>query len=447
MAAETQYIDLFAQSEGLLNRGAAPALNALRRPAIEALRKLGFPTTKSETHRYTDLEALFAPDYGMNLQRLPIPTRPQDAFKCEVPNMSTQLYFVVNDQFYSATPATDQLPEGVLIGSLRQMALEHPALVEKYYGRLAPWDTDSVAALNTAYCQDGLLIYVPRGVKVPRIQQLVNLNHAGVDLMSHRRLLIILEEQAELSLLACDHSMDDRRFLSTQIVEAYVGRGASFDFYELEETHEKTARCAGLYLRQEADSRVCLNNMTLHNGTTRNDVRVVLAGEGADTALLGMAISDKEQHVDNFTHIEHAVPRCTSRELYKYVLNGHAVGAFSGKVLVRQGAQKTESQQTNKNLCMTRTARMYTQPQLEIYADDVKCGHGSTIGQLDENALFYMQARGIPEAEARLLLMFAFVADVIDHVRIPALADRLHHLVEKRFRGELHKCEGCKICK
>lgn len=447
MAAETQYIDLFAQSEGLLNRGAAPALNALRRPAIEALRKLGFPTTKSEAHRHTDLEALFAPDYGMNLQRLPIPTRPQDAFKCEVPNMSTQLYFVVNDQFYSATPATEQLPEGVLVGSLRQMALEHPALVEKYYGRLAPWDTDSVAALNTAYCQDGLLIYVPRGVKVPRIQQLVNLNHAGVDLMSHRRLLIILEEQAELSLLACDHSMDDRRFLSTQIVEAYVGRGASFDFYELEETHEKTARCSGLYLRQEADSRVCLNNMTLHNGTTRNDVRVVLAGEGADTALLGMAISDKEQHVDNFTHIEHAVPRCTSRELYKYVLNGHAVGAFSGKVLVRQGAQKTESQQTNKNLCMTRTARMYTQPQLEIYADDVKCGHGSTVGQLDENALFYMQARGIPEAEARLLLMFAFVADVIDHVRIPALADRLHHLVEKRFRGELHKCEGCKICK
>ena len=160
-----------------------------------------------------------------------------------------------------------------------------------------------------------------------------------------------------------------------------------------------------------------------------------------------MAIADKNQHVDNNTSIDHAVPNCTSNELFKYVLDDQSVGAFAGLVLVRPDAQHTNSQQTNRNLCATREARMYTQPQLEIYADDVKCSHGATVGQLDENALFYMRQRGIPAREARLLLMFAFVNEVIDTIRLDALKDRLHLLVEKRFRGELNKCQGCAICK
>ena len=160
-----------------------------------------------------------------------------------------------------------------------------------------------------------------------------------------------------------------------------------------------------------------------------------------------MAFADKNEHVDNNTMIDHAVPNCTSNELFKYVLDDQAVGAFAGLVLERPDAQHTNSQQTNRNLCATRDARMYTQPQLEIYADDVKCSHGATVGQLDEGALFYMRARGISEKEARLLLMFAFVNEVIDTIRLDALKDRLHLLVEKRFRGELNKCQGCAICK
>ena len=187
--------------------------------------------------------------------------------------------------------------------------------------------------------------------------------------------------------------------------------------------------------------------MTLHNGTSRNTTEVLLAGEGAEINLCGMAIADKNQHVDNNTVIDHAVPNCTSNELFKYVLDDQSVGAFAGLVLVRPDAQHTSSQQTNRNLCATREARMYTQPQLEIYADDVKCSHGATVGQLDENALFYMRQRGIPAREARLLLMFAFVNEVIDTIRLDALKDRLHLLVEKRFRGELNKCQGCAICK
>ena len=182
-----------------------------------------------------------------------------------------------------------------------------------------------------------------------------------------------------------------------------------------------------MFVDQQAGSNVLLNGITLHNGTTRNTTRVTLSGERAEVNLCGMAIADKNEQVDNNTFIDHKVPGCTSNELFKYVLDDQATGAFAGKVLVRPGAQHTSSQQTNRNLCATREARMYTQPQLEIYADDVKCSHGATVGQLDENALFYMQQRGIPLKEARLLLMFAFVGEVIDCIRMEALKNLKTH--------------------
>jgi Fe-S cluster assembly protein SufD len=266
-------------------------------------------------------------------------------------------------------------------------------------------------------------------------------------MMVNRRVLIVLGKCASVKLLVCDHVMDKVDFLSTQVVEAYVGEGASFDLYELEETHTETTRVSNMYVEQKSDSHARLCGITLHNGLTRNSTKVKLVGEGADIQLSGVAIADKKQRVDNNTSIDHIAPRCTSNELFKYVLDDTAVGAFAGLVVVRPGAQKTSSQQTNRNLCATREARMYTQPQLEIYADDVKCSHGATVGQLDENALFYMRARGISMKEARLLLMFAFVNEVIDKIDLEALRDRLHMLVEKRFRGELGGCQGCALCK
>jgi Fe-S cluster assembly protein SufD len=185
----------------------------------------------------------------------------------------------------------------------------------------------------------------------------------------------------------------------------------------------------------------------LHNGVTRNKLDLIFKGEGAECFCNGGVIADQNQHVDNNTLIDHQVPHCTSNELYKYVLDDQATGAFAGRVLVRHGAQKTTSQETNQNLVATKEARMYTQPMLEIYADDVKCAHGSTVGQLNDAALFYMQQRGISLQEAKLLLEFAFIDEVIDKMEFEPLRDRLHHLVEKRFRGELSKCERCTLCK
>lgn len=446
MKPEQQYIDLFAQTEAMLCRHSAEVLNAHRAKAFADFERIGFPTRKQEKYKYTDISKFFEPDYGLNLNRLEIPVNPYEVFKCDVPNMSTSLYFVVNDAFCKvAPPAT--LPDGVLFGSLKEMAEKHPDLVKKYYGKLADTSKDGVTAFNTAFAQDGVFLYVPKRVVVEKPIQLVNILRADVNFMVNRRVLVVLEEGAQARLLACDHAMDNVNFLATQVIEVFVGENAVFDLYELEETHTSTVRISNLYVKQEAGSNVLLNGMTLYNGTTRNTTEVTLAGEGAEINLCGMAIEDKNQHVDNHTKIDHAVSRCVSNELFKYVLDDHAVGAFAGLVLVRPGAQQTVSQQTNRNLCATREARMYTQPQLEIYADDVKCSHGATVGQLDEAALFYMQQRGISAREARLLLMFAFVNEVIDTIRMDALKERLHLLVEKRFRGELNKCKSCKICK
>ena len=443
----TQYIELFAQCEAMICKHSTEVLNSLRAKAFEDFKRLGFSTRKDEEYKYTDVSKAFEPDYGLNLNRLDIPVNPYDVFKCDVPNMSTALYFVANDSFYNKALPKSNLPEGVLLGSLKDLSESYPELVGRYYGKLAETSKDAVVALNTMLAQDGLLLYVPKGVVVEKPIQLVNILRADVNFMVNRRVLVILEDGARARLLMCDHAMDKVDFLVTQVIEAYVGTGATLDFYELEENTTATRRFSYLNVYQEADSNVLVGGITLHNGLTRNTTRVTLAGQGAYINLSGMAIADKNQHVDNHTFIDHQVPDCTSRELYKYVLDDSATGAFAGKVLVREGAQHTASEQTNRNLCVTRQARMYTQPQLEIYADDVKCSHGATVGQLDENALFYMRQRGISEQEARLLLMFAFVGDVVDNIRLDALRDRLHLLVEKRFRGEMGKCQGCTMCK
>ena len=451
MNSEQQYIDLYKQARQMIFDHAPEAMNAVRDQAFEDFRKQGFPSKKVERYKYTDVQKLFEPDYGVNLSRLQIPVDPYEAFRCDVPNLSTSLYFVVNDMFYRDDKPKGHLPEDVIIGSMR----DNPELVAKYYAKLAKTNEDAITALNTMLAQDGMLVYVPKNVKVDRAIQVINILKATPsnaqkvvsDLMVNRRVLIILEAGAELKMLFCDHAADDRNFLATQVIEAYVGDNASLDLYCLEETHAKNVRVSNVYIDQQRDSRVNHNVITLHNGITRNKLDLTFSGEGAECQCYGCVIADKQQHVDNNTLITHKVPHCTSNELYKYVLDDKATGAFAGRVLVEHGAQKTTSQMTNQNLTATKEARMYTQPMLEIYADDVKCAHGSTVGQLNDAALFYMRQRGISLQEAKVLLQNAFINEVIDKMQLEPLRDRLHYLVEKRFRGELNKCDGCKLCK
>ena len=447
MSSEKQYIDLYNQCKGMINKHAPQVLNDLRDKAFDDFCRLGFPSKKVERYKYTDMQKIFEPDYGLNLNRLEIPVNPYDVFKCDVPNLSTSLYFVVNDCFYDKMLPKCSLAEGVIVGSLSKVATEHPELVAKYYGKIANTGDDAVTALNTMLSQDGLMVYVPKNVKVEKAIQVINILRSDVDLMVNRRVLIVMEQGSKAKFLFCDHAADDRNFLATQVIEAFVGENAKLDLYCLEETHYKNTRVSNVYIEQQANSVVNHNVITLHNGVTRNRLDLVFKGEGAECFANGCVIGDKSQHIDNNTLIDHQVGHCTSHQLYKYVLGDEAVGAFAGRILVRKDAQKTSSNEINQNLCTTKKARMFTQPMLEIYADDVKCSHGSTVGQLNDAAMFYMRQRGISEKEAKLLLEFAFVNEVVDQIQLEPLKERLRYLVEKRFRGELNKCEGCKLCK
>ena len=445
---EQQYISIYQEHLNLLTAPACNLLNEQRFAAFEQFKAQGFPVFGSEDYQHTDVASSFALDWGMNLNRFDFKVNPYEVFSCDVPNLSTSLYFMVNDKFYHAQQPTAKLPEGVFIGSLNNFAQAYPTVAEKYYNKAISTDKDGVAVFNTMMAQDGFVLYVPDGVVVERTIQLVNILRSNIDLLMNRRLLIIIGKGAEAKMLVCDHTMDAAiKFLSTQVVEIFAEQDACFDLYELEETSMQTTRFASVHVEQAASSNVLVNGITLTNGLSRNNYYFNLKGEHAEATLCGMSISDKQQKLDTYSHITHAVPHCTSRELFKFVLDDQAVGVFSGRILVKPGAQKTIAYQNNRNLCATREARMYSKPQLEIYADDVKCSHGMTTGQLDESALFYMRTRGISAEDARMLLMVAFTSDVIDFVRVDALKDRLHKLVEKRFSGELSKCEGCAICK
>ena len=298
MGSEKQYIDLYRETAGMIKSHSAGVLNGVRDKAFEDFCRQGFPSRKVERYRYTDMSKLFEPDYGLNLNRLEIPINPYEAFKCDVPNLSTSLYFVVNDAFYTKQLPKTELPDGVIVDSLCRVATENPGLIERYYARMAKTEDDAITALNTMLAQDGLLVYVPKNVKLGRAVQVINILRSDVDLMVNRRVLIILEQGAEAKFLFCDDSADDRHFLTTQVIEAYVGENASLDLYCLEETHVKNTRVSNVYIEQQAYSRVNHNVITLHNGVTRNKLDLVFKGEGAECFANGCVIADKTQRVD-----------------------------------------------------------------------------------------------------------------------------------------------------
>ncbi|MBO5866216.1 MAG: Fe-S cluster assembly protein SufD [Bacteroidaceae bacterium] len=446
MGNEQEYIELFGQNRQLIDSACATLLNSKRQDAFERFKAAGFPTRKDEEWRNTPIAKQFATDYGMNLKRAEADVKAGTIFHCDVPNLKSHRVYIVNDSYSPADGHSRELPQGVILDSLNAIAKSYPTLLEKYYNRLAA-EGDSIAQFNTMFAQDGVVLYVPRNTVVEETIQIVSLIQANVEMLLNRRVLIILEENSKANILLCDHSSQEKPSLSTLVTEVFVGAGASLNIYDIEETANSNTRVATMLVNQSADSHFNHCCVTLTNGFTRNSISVALNGRGAETSINGLAIGDKTQHIDNHTLVEHRVPDCTSSELYKYILDESSTGVFAGKMHIHPDAQRTFSQQTNRNLCLTTCAHMYAQPQLEIYADDVKCSHGSTVGQLDESALFYMQQRGIPADEARHLLMYAFAGEVIENIDIVPLKERLHILIEKRFRGELGKCKGCNLCK
>ena len=444
---EQQYIDLFQQYRNDIDSNSIDVMNELRDAAFDTFKEMGFPTTKIEEYKHSNIARAFDANLGLNIKDIPIPVNPYDTFKCDVPNLATNLHFLVNDRYYENNHQVEGLPKGVFAGGMKEFAKLHPEIFKKYYGQGGDYSKDSLVAYNTMFTPDGFVLYIPEGVRIEKPLQLINILRGGVDLNVNRRILIIAEAKAKAKLLICDHAIDDVQFVVTQVTEIFAEESSEIDFYELEENSTKVTRLSSLYTSQQSKSNVVASNITLHNGYTRNNYRFRLLGEKAHATIGGLAIADKNQHVDNYAFLDHASPECTSNELFKYVLKDRSTGVFCGKILVEKDAQKTLAYQTNRNLIASSDAKMYAKPQLEIYADDVKCSHGLTTGHLDDDALFYLQARGIPKAEAEMLLMVAFTKDVVELINIESLRERLEYLIDKRFRGELMRCGNCNVCK
>jgi len=425
-----------------LFEGSSEVLNAHRSKAFQDFVMQGIPTRKNENYKYTNLQPYFFPKFEFVHKKEETTANLNDVFRCDVPQLNTNLVLTFNGWFYKDSKASGRLPEGVILDSLESISKEKPELLEKY-ASLGKTNEDPLVALNTAFAKDGFFLYIPKNVVVENPIQIINLLQSEKDTFSTQRNFVLVEDGAKVQVLLCDHTLNLNRYLSNNVTEIFAGSNADVEFYTLQNHHNKASNLNSVFIEQQRDSRVTTHTATLHGGLIRNNLKFILNGENAEANMYGMAFMDKKQHVDNFTQVIHAKPHCQSNQVYKNVLDENSSGAFTGRIHVVRDAQKTNAFQRNNNLLLTDAANMQTKPQLIIDADDVKCSHGATVGQIDEEALFYIRARGIEENKARLMMMNAFAHEVVKEIKLEPLRDRIDELVDKRLRGEVARCHDC----
>jgi Fe-S cluster assembly protein SufD len=412
-----------------------------RDAAKDAIEKNGLPDRSDERYRYLDLKPVFDDTNYKHIITEPVVNDSLGSFfQCEVQGMDTDLILLSNGWYHESTLPKDSK---VVVCSMREAFQKYPELVQKHFNQYLKKAKDGWTELNTMLSQDGVFIHVPDNYTPKKAIQIVNLTHGFSEKEIFQRNLIVVGKNAKLQLLFCDHTLNKAKNVNHLGTEVYIDENADFQMYDLQNEPDISNVFSHLAFHQEAYSRLTALAFSLHGGTIRNNLYVKLNGEGAESNVYGLVLSDRQQRMDNFTFIDHAVPNCVSNEFYKSILDEQSRGAFSGRILVRKDAQNTNAFQTNNNICLTDEAKMRTKPQLEIYADDVKCSHGATVGQLDEEAMFYLRARGIDKKEARFMMLFAFAYDVVGKIEIEPLRERVSDLVSKRLRGELVACEHC----
>lgn len=442
---EDRYTALYDENINKVKQGSPALLNSFRAPAIEKFRTLGIPVRKNERYRYTNLESYFNYDYKSYFIPEESDFLKAEEFRCDVTELDAHGIVLLNGFYPTINGKLRELPGGIIIGSLNEAARRYPEIIEKHYGRYASGEPDGLIHLNTALASDGIFVYIPKGVTCRKPVQVVNLVDSSEDVFSQHRNLIIVDDHADFKIIICDHTLSPQKFLTNAVTEVYVGDNARFDIIRVQNEHNNACKITNTFIYQEKNSFASSNNITLHGGLVRNSTYHYLAGENAETCSYGLCLADKWQHVDNFVSVEHASPDCTSNQLFKGVMDDMATGAFNGRIYVSKDAQGTKAYQRSNNILLTDEAKMYTKPQLEIYADDVKCSHGATVGQLDENALFYLRSRGIDNRQARLMLMFGFAHEVIQNISVEALRERIDNLVMQRLEGELSRCASCMV--
>ncbi len=435
------FLRLFDEKQDDLFRNDTENISSLRKEAIDRFREVGFPDTGLENWRNTDLGKALGKDYIQESEPENKKVAAADLFECKVHDFDTSIVSLLNGWHVYSDAPLKVFPDGTIIGSLHEAIRSYPDIFTRFYGKIFNLEQSGLTALNTALAQDGVFIYVPDGVEVGKPVQMINIINQNSFIQN--RNLIVLGKNARLTFVQCDDSINHSASFTNSVTEVFIDDYASLDHYKLQNLNDNSSLVNSTFFHLEANSHLSTNSITLNGGLIRNNVNVKLNGQHSEADVFGVYLMDKHQHVDNQVFIDHAVSDCYSNELYKGILDENASAVFNGYIMVRKDAQKTNAYQNNKNILLTDTAKVNTKPFLEIYADDVKCSHGATVGQLDKEAMFYLRSRGINKHDARMLLMYAFAADVINKINIEALKTRIDDMVKKRLRGELSICDQC----
>lgn len=439
----TDFADLFREGLPLLEAGCGGVMNGFRKEAFEKFVCLGGIPYKTEEYLYTNLLPVFKRDYSVVLKYIRQEVDMNDVFRCAVTDLVTHPVLTVNGWWFDGN-LQPEIPEEVVICSLQEASVKYPDLFHRYYNKYtAASRKDGLVPLNTAFAQDGVFVYIPDDVVLERPLQIINLLRAKADWMGFQRNLVILGKNAQATILVCDHTLSDRNFLVNNVTEVFLGPHAHMDYYQVQNQQLTASQINSVFVSEHRGSTFDCNLVTLYGGVIRNNLYVALNEEEGECNLYGMYILDKNQVVDNYSYIDHIAPHCLSNEHFKGVMDDASLANFSGCIRVRPDAQKTEAYQANNNLLLSDSARINTRPQLVIDADDVKCSHGATVGQMDEEAMFYLRSRGIGREEARMMMMFGFAHDIIQRVKLEPLRVKIDDLIEKRLRGELSKCYNC----
>ena len=435
MKLQDKLINSFEKFGQSLNGCETDSLRTMRTKGIEVFKNLGFPTTKDEEWKYTSLNKSIKRDYDFGAEfSLDITSEDIDRFLCT--GIDSYKLVFVNGVFNDSLSNTTQQDKFFVI-NLKDAYEGNSELFNQYYGTLADAEM-SMVGLNTAYAQEGAFIYVKAGAVVDKLIQILYINSdSSRSMMSQTRNLIVVEDRAEVQILERHQSLSDEYVFTNSVTEISVGKEANLKHYKIQNDQNTASLVDSTFVKQGAKSSALVDTFAFSGELTRNNLHFEFAGEHAEAHMDAITLLKGSSLVDHHTFVDHAVPNCQSFQLYKGIYDEKSKGVFNGKVMVRKDAQKTNAYQQNNNLLLSDFASIDTKPQLEIFADDVACSHGCTIGQLDEEALFYMQSRGIPQKEAKAFLMFAFAGDTLKNIGIPQLKEQLVNLVARELKVDL----------
>jgi Fe-S cluster assembly protein SufD len=405
---------------------------SVRRNAISCFSELGFPGTGHEEWKYTNIAPIAKIPFEVAENRLNGVA--SEAFtRLGIENQADNLLVFINGH-YSPNLSSLRLPENIRVGNLSAVLSENPEDVEPHLAQYASYQDQAFVALNTAWMNDGSFVYVPRGNVLREPIHLVYFSTAhGEATVSYPRNLIVIGDESQATVVETYLGVKNEVYFTNAVTEMVLGKNAMVDHYKLQRESDGAFHVATLQVHQERNSNFSSHSISLGGALARNDLNSVLDGEGSECSLNGLYMVKGKQHVDNHTRVDHVKPHCNSRELYKGILGGSAKGVFNGKIYVHTAAQGTDAKQTNKNLLLSEDATINTKPQLEIYNDNVKCMHGSTVGQLDQDGLFYLRSRGIELNDARKLMTYAFASEMIGKIKVAKLRTWLEETFYTEF--------------